>query len=290
MKSLSNNRVAAFGMAGALALGTVASVGALAPAGAASTDYTCTLPVLGAKQFPVSGKSPLPAEVLPGEAVPALPAKLGVGLDGGTVGAIVNFLSVTSIAGTITDTALSVGSESVPLTGMEIAPTALTSNVPVKLPVSGTTGSFTAPATLGSYPVALPSTFDFIPVSTDGGTPIVGVVPCALPAGGTAPLGTMKVVDKYSSATKAKLKNAPITRTKHAKIATTVVNGNGAAAAGKVIAKKGSKTLDKGTLSGTGKETLVLPRLKKGVHKIVVKYKGNSTTEASKKVVKFTVR
>ncbi len=116
------------------------------------------------------------------------------------------------------------------------------------------------------------------------------IIPCTLPAAGTGRIGTMKVVAKYSSVTKAKLKNAPITRTKHAKIATTVVNGNGDAAAGKVIAKEGSKVLAKGTLTATGKKTLVLSLLKKGVHKVVVKYKGNSTTEASKKVVKFTVR
>jgi hypothetical protein len=88
----------------------------------------------------------------------------------------------------------------------------------------------------------------------------------------------------------AKLKNAPITTAKHAKIGVKVVNGNGAAAAGTVVAKEGTKTLAKGTLGSTGKKTLVLPLLKKGFHKIVVKYKGNATTTGSKDVVKFTIK
>lgn len=292
MKSLSKNRVAAFGMAGALAVGTVASVGAISPAGAATNNYACEVPFLGTKSFPVTAKSPFPNEVLPGAVLADAPTSLGVGLDKDTVSAIVGILMVTSVAGTVADTALSVGDQSLPLTGLTIASTALPTNGTsgVTLPVSGTTEGFTAPTALGSYPVKLPPSFIFTPVNSGGGAPIVGDIPCALPTTGTGRIGTMKVVSKYSSVTKAKLKNAPITRTKNAKIATTVLNGNGAAAAGKVIAKEGSKTLDKGTLSGKGKETLVLPRLKKGVHKIVVKYKGNSTTEASKKVVKFTVR
>jgi hypothetical protein len=291
VKSLSKNRVAAFGTAGALALGAVASVGAISPAGAATTTYDCAVPMLGTKSFPVSAKSPFPNEVLPGAVLADAATKLGVGLDGGTVGAIVGFLKVTSVAGTVGDTALSVGDQSLPLTGLTIASTALPTDGTsgVTLPVAGTTQGFTAPTALGSYPVKLPSSFIFTPVPSGGGT-IVGDIPCTLPAAGTGQIGTMKVVDKYSSATKAKLKNAPVTRAKQAKILATVVNGNGAAAAGKVIAKEGSKVLDKGTLSGKGKETLVLPRLKKGVHKIVVTYKGSSTTEASKKVVKFTVK
>ena len=288
MKSLSNNRVAAFGMAGALAIGTVASVGAFSPAGAATTNYDCVLPT-GPATFPITTPSPLPREMLPGQVVAAHSVPLKVGLPEATVG-LLKFLGYTSVSGTVADTAYTVGSgtpTALPLTGLVAPETTLPATGGLKLPLSGTAGEYTAPTTLGAVPVNLPGSFDFTP-ATAGGP--IALVPCTLTAGASSLLGTSQVVSKYSSKTAAKLKNAPITRAKHAKILAKVVNGNGAAAAGKVIAKEGSKVLDKGTLSGTGKETLVLPRLKKGIHKIVVKYTGNATTKASKKVVKFTVR
>lgn len=290
MKLLSKNRAAAFGAAGALAVGTaITGVGA---ANAATTSYNCDIPMVGVVPVPVTAKSPFPNEVRPGEAVPSEVQNMGVTLAPGLVGIIVNVLKVTSVAGTIADTALSVGDTSVPLTGITAATTALPTDgvTPATLPVTGTTGAFTAPTTLGSYPVKLPSSFTFTPTASDGGTPLVGSFPCTLPDGSSSQIGTMKVVDKYSSKTAARLKNAPITTSKHAKIAVKVVNGNGAAAAGKVIAKKGTKTIAKGTLSDAGRKTLVLPLLKRGDQKIVVKYLGSSTTQASKKVLTFTVR
>lgn len=289
MKSLSKNRVAAFGAAGALALGTVASLGAFNPAGAATTNYDCTLPVAGVASFPIKTPSPLPAEMLPGEVVAAHSVPLSVGLPEATVG-LLKLLGYSSVSGTVSDTAYAVGSgtpTALPLTGLAAAEKTLPASGGMKLPLTGTAGEYTAPMTLGAVPVSLPGSFTFIPATAGG--PIASV-PCALGAGSSPSLGASHVVSKYSSKTTAKLKNAPIARTEHAKIATKVLNGNGAAAAGKVVAKEGTKTLAKGTLSGKGKKTLSLSLLKKGVHKVVVKYAGNSTTAASKKVVRFTVR
>lgn len=286
MKTLNKSRVAAIGMAGALAVGTVASLGAITPAGAANTTYTCTLPIMGAVDLPVSTPSPLPAEMLPGEVVPAHAEQVRVTLPDNVVGGL-KFLGYSSVSGTVTDTAYTVGSGTLPLTGLTAPDTALPAAGSLTLPMTGQAGAFTAPTTLGSLPVSLPSTFTFIP-ATPGGP--IASVPCVLKTGTSSLLGTSNVVAKYSSKTVAKLKNAPITTAKHAKIGVKVVNGNGAAAAGTVVAKEGTKTLAKGTLGSTGKKTLVLPLLKKGFHKIVVKYKGNATTTGSKDVVKFTIK
>ena len=49
---------------------------------------------------------------------------------------------------------------------------------------------------------------------------------------------------------------------------------------GKVRIKKGSKVLKTVTLS-KGKATVTLPKLKKGKHKLVVRYLGNGVAKAS---------
>ncbi len=94
---------------------------------------------------------------------------------------------------------------------------------------------------------------------------------------------------KATSTTVAKLKNGPITKGEHAKILAKVRTG-GDPATGKVIAKEGKKILKKATLNSKGKAILRLPVLKRGLHKIVVKYKGNATTKASKDVLKFRTK
>ncbi len=108
--------------------------------------------MLGTKSFPVTAKSPFPNEVLPGDGACRRGDKPRTSVSTtDTVDAIVGILMVTSVAGTVADTALSVGDQSLPLTGLTIAPTALPTNGTsgVTLPVSGTTEGFTAPTALG---------------------------------------------------------------------------------------------------------------------------------------------
>lgn len=291
VKLLSKNRASVFAIAGATALSTVAAVGALSPAGAANTTYSCTLPSAGATDFPVTATNPLPKEMLPGAVAPAHAVTVGVTLPEATVG-LLKFLGYTAVSGSVQDTAYSVGSgdtpTALPLTGLAVPSTPLPATGPLNLPLSGQAGEFTAPDTVGtSLPVSLPTTFTFVPATVDGP---IGLLPCTLGAGASPLLGTTTVVEKYSSKTAAKLKNAPITTSKRAKVAVKVVNGNGDPAAGKVVARKGDQVLAKGTLSDAGTRTLLLPELKRGDQKIVVKYVGDSTTEASKKVLRFTVR
>ena len=282
MKSLSKNRVAAFGVSGALALGSVAAVGAIAPAEAAGSQYTCTLSS-GPTPLDIVGTMDLPSSVAPGGSLADLPTTLGVTLPGSLTTFLVG-LGITNVAGSVTDAKFPIGTSgtSIPAGTLTEPGQALTAGQSAALLGEGkTASSAVAPSKAGSYDVMMPSSFTFVPT----GLP---PIPCTTAA--PVKLGTLLVSGDamQASTTTATLKNAPITTSKHAKIAAKVRTG-GDPASGKVIAKEGSKVLKKATLNDSGKATLKLPLLGKGKHKIVVKYKGNSTTEPSKDVVKFSV-
>jgi hypothetical protein len=288
VKSFSKNRLVALGATGALALGTVVSVGAIAaPANAADTQYTCTT-TGGALTFPVSVSNPFPASAVVGQSVPAQDVAMDVSIAQPVVDLIKLLLAgaglpTTAVSGNIEDAAMVVGGQSVPLEDLKAPVTAIPSSGGMTLPVVGATSPFT-PTQTGSLPIGLPDTFTFVP----GGLTAFAM-PCEL-TGATSTLGFLNVsgsdsVEKAASTTTAKLKNAPVTKSGHAKIRVS-----GEAASGKVIAKEGKKVLKKATLNDNGNKTLRLPLLSKGIHKIVIKYKGNDTTKSSRDVVKFKVR
>jgi hypothetical protein len=294
VKSFSKNRLVALGATGALALGTVVSVGAIAaPANAADTQYTCTT-TGGALTFPVSVSNPFPASAVVGQSVPAQDVAMDVSIAQPVVDLIKLLLAgaglpTTAVSGNIEDAAMVVGGQSVPLEDLKAPVTAIPSSGGMTLPVVGATSPFT-PTQTGSLPIGLPDTFTFVP----GGLTAFAM-PCEL-TGATSTLGFLNVsgsdsVEKAASTTTAKLKNAPVTKSEHAKIRVKVRTG-GEAASGKVIAKEGKKVLKKATLNDNdnGNKTLRLPLLSKGIHKIVIKYKGNDTTKSSRDVVKFKVR
>jgi hypothetical protein len=271
-------------MAGALALGTVVSVGAIAPANAADATYNCPTSTGQVLTVPVSMANPFTGSYAAGDSVPAENVLMNATLNSTLIGVIGLLLppGTTSIAGTIEDATMKVGSQKVPLTGMA-APSTPINPAGMTLPVAGKTSPFTAVG--GDQKVFAPESFTFVPA----GLPALAL-PCTI--ANPTQVGTMKVSGssaKAASKTTATLKNAPITKGEHAKILAKVRSA-GAAAAGKVIAKEGSKVLKKATLNSKGKATLKLPVLSKGMHKIVIKYKGNATTQASKDVVKFSAK
>ena len=284
MKSLIKSRATAFGMAGALALGTVVSVGAVAPASAADATYNCPTSTGQVLTVPVSMANPFTGSYAAGDTVPAENVLMNATLNSTLIGVIGLLLppGTTTIAGTIEDATMKVGSQKVPLTDMA-APSTPINPAGMTLPVAGKTSPFTAVG--GDQKVFAPESFTFIPA----GLPALALK-CAI--ADPTQVGTMKVSgssEKATSKTTATLKNGPITKGEHPKILAKVRTG-GAAAAGKVIAKEGSKVLKKATLNDKGNATLKLPVLSKGTHKIVIKYKGNATTEPSKDVVKFSAK
>ncbi|MGN6578099.1 MAG: DUF6801 domain-containing protein [Nocardioides sp.] len=282
---MTRSRAAAFGMAGALALGTIASVGVIAPANAASSKYTCQL-TSGPTPLDIVGTMDLPSSAAPGESLTALPTTLGVTLPGALT-TILTQLGITDVAGSVTGAEFPIGNTGKSFTSGALTEPGqtLTAGSPAALLGKGTS-SGTAPSAPGTYKVIMPSSFTFVP--TGGALP---PIPCTTNA--PVSLGSLVVGDgtatKATSTTVAKLKNAPITKGEHPKIVAKVRTG-GDPATGKVIAKEGSKVLKTATLNSKGKAVLKLPVLKAGLHKIVVKYKGNATTKASKDVLKFRTK
>ena len=289
MNFMTKSRTAAFGMAGALALGTIASVGVIAPANAASSTYTCNL--AGAPTpLDIVGTMALPSSVAPGASLADLPTTLGVTLPG-SVTTLLAGLKITSVSGSVSDAEFPIGStgKSISAGTLSASGVPLTAGSPANVVGKGKTDGGTAPSSAGSYNVLMPSQFTFVSDPNDpNGLPDI-LCTTAAPVS----LGTLIVGDgtstKAGSTTVAKLKNGPITKGEHAKILAKV-RTSGDPATGKVIAKEGKKVLKKATLNSKGKAVLRLPVLKRGLHKIVVKYKGNATTKVSRDVLKFRTK
>ena len=93
-------------------------------------------------------------------------------------------------------------------------------------------------------------------------------------------LTTVDVSKNDSTTATAKAKNAPVAKGKMAKVGVTVKAPN-ETPGGKVILKKGKKTLDKANLDNKGKATLSYKAKKVGKNKLKVVYKGDGYTNTS---------
>jgi hypothetical protein len=267
----------------------------LAPANAVDSSYTCqgTTGPLGA--IPVSAVSPFDASYVSGATVPAEAFTMDATIPVDILQVVVALVpGATTLGATLqgypTGPATmswvpAGGGTAVPVTfdTLSAPSTPFTVAAPLELPVAGSTDAFTAPAP-GVYDVKLPASFGFVPLANSAPIPGIPALPCALTTGAESVIGQVTVTEaaaKESSTTKAKLLNSPVNVGERAKYRVKVVDESGDPATGTVVAKKGTKVLAKGTLTD-GKKVLRLPKLRKGSHTIVFKYKGNSTTEASK--------
>jgi Family of unknown function (DUF6801) len=289
MSSFTNNkRAAAIGMAGALALGTVASVGSMTSADAATSVYSCTLSVSPTPvPLGLTGSLTMPASVESGRNLAGVPTTMGVTLPAALVTQLTGALGIKQLGGSATGVGLPIvpaaGGAAVgtlPITGLTIPLTGATAGQDASLIGTGTTGSLKAPLP-GDYVVEMPTAFNFLPTS-DSPVPL-GTVPCK--SSSPASLATMHVV-KAASTTTLKVKGTP-SASKGTKLL-AIVKAAGSGASGKVVAKEGTKTLKSGTLSN-GRKVLALT-LKKGKHTIKVLYKGNAGTKASSKSITFRVK
>lgn len=98
--------------------------------------------------------------------------------------------------------------------------------------------------------------------------------------------GTKTVSVKGASKTTVSMKSTFSATTRQKAVVTVTTLGH--AAAGKVVAKMGTKTLASGTLSA-GKVTITLPKIAKGKHTLTFSYLGNTTTAASRATKTVTV-
>lgn len=292
-----SKRLAATGVASALAAGALVAAGATtATAATASTDYTCQVPLIGAQTFPVTLTS------LPLDLTDTLPA--GVSFPAGALDALSSSghameMTITAPAvvvttlnnlGTLTgvtspDLAVPFGASSVPVNNLALA------GAPAPNPdgsavfsLVGTNGAFSAPAA-GVYDITLPAAFTFVASTTNATFPQVPVT-CASAA---PPVLKHMTVTKNASTTVAKPAVTPFHKGKAAKMKVTVSAPNHTPS-GKVVIKQGTKTLGSGMLNSLGKVVINMGRkLTVGKHKVVVSYKGDGYTTTSRDALTFKV-
>lgn len=284
-----HNRASAIGMAGALALGAVATVGAVSPADAVTSQYTCTLTGLGPVPMGVTGTLTLPASVPAGSSLGGKAASMGVTIPAAVVTGLLGAISgLQSVGGSASGVTFPVtGGDTLTLNDLSIGQTVPAGDGTLTLADDTTTKAAKAPLVPGTYPVMMPADFTFTPIGGFAGGVTSALTPVPCHTDSPAQVASMKVV-KAASTTTVKLVNAPVTTAKHAKLATTV-KAAGFTPTGKVVAMEGTRTLVSGTLS-SGRKTLVLPLLKRGSHTIKVLYKGDTSTRTSSRSITFTVK
>src|SRR5689334_15038876 len=291
MKSMSlSRRVAAAGAVSAMAAGAL-----VATAGTASADdpvvnnvYSCTVP--GFPAFPVGlqavavGISGFPS-IGAGTSIPAgLLTVSNVFTIPGQVHDLmaqlqVQDVSATSYSGDFGGNPISVSGVSVTLANMTQNGDGTWSSDHVDndgngLPDSGEgnglNDAFEVPAA-GTYDVLSPANLTLLATKADG-TP-AAQVSCVIQDGTTPGAFTNILVTKNASTVAAKATKKHFAQGKAAKVKTTVTGGS-KTPTGKVLLKKGSKTLASGSLNDAGQAVLSTKKLPVGKNSLTVVYKG----------------
>ncbi len=275
-----SKRMAATGIATALAAGALVGAGSTAATAAtASNDYNCTVPGLGSFVFPLTVDVPnldavdsLPAGFVVPESLLNLGGPQAVNLVIGVPATLAPTLAgagVTALSSP--DFAMGFGNEAVPLAQLALGTIDAGDGGTLLMNASGTNGAFSVPEA-GTWAITMPAAFTMVP--TVGG---IGDLPIACTTDSPATLKSITAT-KSSTATTAKAPK-PIKRTARA-VVKTAVAGQYVVPTGKVVAMEGKKKVGTGTLSG-GKANLKLAKLKHGVHTIVVKYVGDGYNASS---------
>jgi hypothetical protein len=286
-------RAAAFGMAVTMmAGGLVASLATTASAdgGTFSNMYQC-----GDTPFTVSltPTAALPPSISAGQTAPAGFMNLATTftVPGAVVPAVKAF-GVTSVGISAKDFALSFGSTTIPLPGMKGGPVKLPDdNSDVVMPGNATNGSFTAPAVASAVPVRFPTSFDAV-IELVGG-PYAGALPATCTIQG-APT-TIGAIDIVNQAVVPPVIAPPATAMQDSTIQTRAkkrvpmgepvvmkvkVKGASTTPTGKVTVSKKGKVIRRAKLV-EGKAVVTIKHLRRGSHKLVVKYTGDATTKAA---------
>lgn len=298
MLHTASRRLGAVVATGALSAAALVAMSAPAAQAAttAATTYTCTFPLLGAKDIPVSISATLPPAANAGFDAPAIPVLLSVTLPGDVVDAA-RGLGATSIGGFSNDMVATLDEMSssdaadlalqnvrFPQTPVPAATkTALTLNTPNPLATPGAVPASTVPVSLpgtGTYDVVVPSAFKFT-ATKQGDATLLADVPCALKAGSPTSLGSLVLAENESTTEATPTK--PVTKLgKQTKLA-VVVDAANEVPTGKVKVMKGTKVLGKGTLNAKGAVKVTLKKaLPAGKTKVKVVYLGDDFTAPSK--------
>lgn len=306
MKYFSTHRLIAGGAAGALALGTVVSVGATSPAiaGKGATTYTCTLST-GPATLPITGSLELPNTVEPGDDLAGLGTGSAVTLPSALLQGLQAVVpGIQSIGGTMSPYSLPIkdaagaAAGAVQAGAVRIPTTAPSGTGDLVLSGAGKTVGGKAPEP-GAYEVFMPQQLEFTPVVTSSvlGQVPLGALPCTAD-GMPASLGILNVLaageepepaEKQASHTRAWIKNAPVTVGERGRLRARVTDEDGPAV-GKVVIRLDGERLTRKALNDRGRTGVRLPKLERGKHVVVVRYRGNAETERSRDRVRFRVR
>lgn len=154
------------------------------------------------------------------------------------------------------------------------------------LQADGTNAAFEVPRA-GSYDVVSPQSVT-LQAKNSSGT-LITEVPCALATGETAGSYATIAVSKNESTSNAKPTKKSFKKGTAASVRVKV-NAENETPGGKVLLKKGSKTLAKGNLNKSGVAVLKTKALKVGKNKLTTVYKGDGYTLGSKDAVTVTVK
>lgn len=286
-------RAAAAGAASALVAGAlVAATGTAAQAAEVDNTYTCE----GTTAFPVTmtgGSATL-------DGLPGAPAGWDVAAGllqdlsltftvPDAVLAQMAALNIDRMA--VPDFAATFGATEVGVDGVEgaVADMVDNGNGTHSFSVVGINRAFEVPAA-GTHDVVSPAAFTIDAYQAGGTDPVISV-PCAIASNDTPGVWREDLtVTKNDSTTTARAKDATIKKGETARIVVKVAAPN-ETPSGKVVLKKGAKTLAKGTLDATGKVVLKAKKgLTVGKNKLTVKYAGDGYTNKSNAKLVVKVR
>jgi hypothetical protein len=277
-----SKRLAATGAATALAAGAL--VGASTTAAHAApieNEYFCDGPTT---DFPLTLDSDIPALASIPEISAGFDVQAGF-LD--TLGGVTNTVTVPSavidgLAGfgitrvEAPDFAGSFGPVSVGVSGVgaDVADAQDNGDGTDSFTANGSNKAFEVPAA-GTYDLLGPESITLVGKNDAGDTVLTAI--CPLADGETnGSYGTV-LVNKNDSTTTGKPAKKSFKKGTAAKVKVTVSAAN-ETPGGKVLLKKGTKTLDKGNLNDMGKAVLSTKALKVGKNKLTIVYKGDGYT------------
>ena len=282
-------RLLAAGAVSALAAGTlVGATTTSAQAVEVTNEYIC---VGGSSPFPLTLVSDIP--ILAG--FPSIGA--GFDADAGLLDVVNTFTvpeSVVTImqgAGVTTlespDFAGSIGATTVAIEGVVATVASGVDNGETwTFDANGLNTAFQVPAA-GTYDVLSPEGFSVLAKNSNDAT--ILSVTCDLATAGTNGAYSSIVVTKNASTSNATAVNSPVKKGDVAKIKVKVAAPN-EVPSGKVLLKKGTKTLTKGMLNENGIVILKTKALPVGKTKLTTAYKGDGYTKPSRDTVVFTVK
>jgi hypothetical protein len=292
MKSITPaRRVLAAGAVSALAAGALVTTTATsASAAPISNVYDCTSTIFG--EFEMTLDSDIPiliavpeigagtdvmAEFLEVQNTVTVPTTVANGLAGAGIARV----EAPGFAGTFGPT--SVGVDGV---GADVAAAVDNGDGTSSWTADGFNAPFEVPAA-GSYDVVSPTSIELVAKNSAGAA--LSSVPCVLADGETAGAYATGIdVLKNDSTSNAKSTKRQFKKGKPASVRVKVVAEN-ETPGGKVLLKKGTKTLAKGNLNDSGVVVLKTKALKVGKNKLKTVYKGDGYTNPSTDTVTVKV-